>query len=54
MKKKSMTNISFKDDFKELLNKNYEFKNQLSGNLKSEDNNNDMLFNTNTNTRKKL
>ena len=42
---KSMTNMSFRDDFKELLNKNYEFKNQVYGNLKTdENNNNDVLL----------
>ena len=37
---KSMTNMSFKDDFKELLNKNYEFKYQINNlNLKTDENN---------------
>ena len=44
---KSMTNMSFKDDFKELLNKNYEFK-QISGNMKIDDKNNDKFFNSGT------
>ena len=42
---KSMTNMSFRDDFKELLNKNDEFKYQVSG-LKTDENNNDAFLNT--------
>lgn len=40
---KSMTNMSFRDDFKELLNKNDEFK---FGNLKTDDN--DLAINNNS------
>ena len=43
---KSMTNMSFRDDFKELLNKNDEFKYQISGNLKTDENNNEIITNT--------
>ena len=42
---KSMTNMSFRDDFKELLSKNDEFKNQISGSLKTNENNNDIILN---------
>ena len=42
---KSMTNMSFRDDFKELLSKNDELKSQFSGNLKTDENNNDALLN---------
>ena len=44
---KSMTNMSFRDDFKELLNKNDELKYQMTNNLnlKTDENNNDIFSN---------
>ena len=41
---KSMTNMSFKDDFKELLNKNDEFKYQLTNNLNLKTDENNEIF----------
>ena len=41
---KSMTNMSFKDDFKELLNKNDELKYQMSNNLKLKTDENNEIF----------
>ena len=49
---KSMTNMSFRDDFKELLNKNYDFKSQFSGNLKTDDN--DINNNNNNNIKRRV
>ena len=43
---KSMTNMSFRDDFKELLNKNYELKYQMNNNLKTDENENQIFSNT--------
>ena len=43
---KSMTNMSFRDDFKELLNKNYELKYQMNNNLKTDENEKQIFSNT--------
>ena len=43
---KSMTNMSFRDDFKELLNKNYELKNQINNNLNTDENDNQLFSHT--------
>ena len=44
---KSMTNMSFRDDFKELLNKNYELKNQINNNLNTDENDNQLFSHIN-------
>ena len=50
---KSMTNMSFKDDFKELLNKNDEFKYQMSNNLNLKTEKNIDIF-SHTGSKKKF